>query len=131
MRSSPAHAGCRGSATVEFALVMPVLLLVCLALVQVGVFARDQLLVVQASRAGARQAAVDPDDASVRAAAAMAAPGLEAGRLEIVVERAGGRGEPVRVTVGYVDPVRVPLAGLLFPSEAHLAAEAVMRQEFG
>jgi hypothetical protein len=110
---------------------MPVLLLVCLALVQVGVFARDQLLVVQAARAGARQAAVDPDDASVRTVAEGAAPGLEAGRLEVVVERGGGRGEPVRVSVGYVDPVRVPLAGWLFPSEAHLVAVAVMRQEFG
>ena len=50
----------RGSAVVEFALVLPVLLLLCLALVQVGVLARDQLLLVQAARAGSRQAVVDP-----------------------------------------------------------------------
>ncbi|MFB3739469.1 MAG: TadE family protein, partial [Candidatus Velamenicoccus archaeovorus] len=65
--AEPRSLDCRGSATVELALVMPILLLVCLALVQVGLFARDQLVVVQAARAGARQAAVDLDDGSVRA----------------------------------------------------------------
>jgi Flp pilus assembly protein TadG len=39
---------------VEFALVLPILLVVTLAVVQVGLVARDQLMVVQASRAGAR-----------------------------------------------------------------------------
>jgi hypothetical protein len=116
---------------VEFALVLPILLLVCLGLIQVGLFARDQLLVVQAARAGARQASVDLDDDVVRAAVAGAVPGLDLERLDVVIERGGGRGEPVRVSVGYVDPVRVPLAGLLFPSEARLSAVAVMRQELG
>jgi len=44
----------RGSAAVEFALLLPILLLLLLALVQVGVLARDSLLLTQASRAGAR-----------------------------------------------------------------------------
>ena len=44
----------RGSAAVEFALLLPILLLLLLALVQVGVVARDSLLLTQASRAGAR-----------------------------------------------------------------------------
>jgi Flp pilus assembly protein TadG len=43
----------RGSAVVEFALVLPLLLLVVLAVVQVGLLGRDQLLVTQSSRAGA------------------------------------------------------------------------------
>jgi Flp pilus assembly protein TadG len=38
----------RGSAVVEFALVLPVLLLLLLALVQVGVLARDRLMLAQA-----------------------------------------------------------------------------------
>ena len=44
----------RGSAAVEFALLLPILLLLLLALVQVGVIARDSLVLTQASRAGAR-----------------------------------------------------------------------------
>jgi Flp pilus assembly protein TadG len=46
--------GQRGSAALEFALVFPLILLLLLALVQIGVLARDQLLLTQASRAGAR-----------------------------------------------------------------------------
>lgn len=44
----------RGTAAVEFALVLPLLLMLTLALVQVGLLARDRLLVEAAARAGAR-----------------------------------------------------------------------------
>ncbi len=43
-----------GSATVEFVLVLPLLFVVTLGLVQVGLLARDRLLVEAAARAGAR-----------------------------------------------------------------------------
>ena len=72
----------RGSAVVEFALVLPLLLLLCLALLQIGLLARDQLLLVQAARAGSRQAVVDPEDGTVRSAALQAAPGLDPTRAE-------------------------------------------------
>jgi Flp pilus assembly protein TadG len=120
----------RGSAVVEFALVLPILLLFCLALVQVGLLARDQLLLVQAARAGSRQAVVDPEDATVRSAALQAAPGLDPTRVEITVDRTGGLGQPVEVTVGYNARIAVPLAGLFFPSEVWMEASTAMRQEF-
>jgi Flp pilus assembly protein TadG len=43
-----------GSAAVEFALVLPLVLVVALALVQVGLLVRDRLLIEAAARAGAR-----------------------------------------------------------------------------
>ena len=52
-RSHSGGGGDRGSSAVEFALLLPILLLVLLALVQVGVLARDSLVLTQASRAGA------------------------------------------------------------------------------
>ena len=121
----------RGSAVVEFALVLPILLLVSLAIVQVGVIARDQLLTVEAARAGAREAAVDSDAEAVRSTAIAAAPGLDPARMELSVRRTGGLGQPVVVTVGYSVPITVPLAGWLFPSEVRLTAVTAMRQEFG
>ena len=121
----------RGSAVVEFALLLPILLLVTLAIVQVGMVARDQLLVVEAARAGAREAAVDPDAGSVRSRAIAAAPGLDPSRVEVSIQRSDGLGQPVSVTIGYVAPIAVPLAGWLFPSEVRLSAAATMRQEFG
>ena len=44
----------RATATVDFALVLPLLLMVALALVEVGLLARDRLLVEAAARAGAQ-----------------------------------------------------------------------------
>ena len=96
-----------GTAAVEFALVLPLVLVVILALVQVGVFARDRVLVEAA------------------------APGLDAGILAIVTARSGTRGDPVTVSVTYVDPVRVPVVGWLVGGSISLTADATLRQEFG
>jgi len=120
-----------GTAAVEFALVLPLVLVVILALVQVGVFARDRVLVEAAARAGARAAALADDPAAVTAAAQAAAPGLDAGILAIVTARSGTRGDPVTVSVTYVDPVRVPVVGWLVGGSISLTADATLRQEFG
>jgi Flp pilus assembly protein TadG len=58
-----------GQATVEFALVLPLLVLAMLALVQVALLVRDHLAVVQAAREAVREASVDPDPARAAAAA--------------------------------------------------------------
>lgn len=122
--------GERGSAVVEFALVLPILLMVTLAVVQVGLVARDQLMVVQASRAGAREAAVSAEVETVRTAAVHAAAGLDPNALEVEVSRTGTLGEPVTVTVQYAESIRVPLVAWLFPSAISLRSSAVARQEF-
>ena len=72
--------GSVGSATVEFALVLPLVLVVVLALVQVGLLVRDRLLVEAAARAGARAAAVQDDPDAIASAALAAAPGLDPAR---------------------------------------------------
>jgi Flp pilus assembly protein TadG len=51
----------RGSAVVEFALVIPVVVVVLLAAVEIAVMARTQMEVSQAAREGAREAAAVPD----------------------------------------------------------------------
>jgi len=120
----------RGSAAVEFALLLPILLLVLLALVQVGVLARDQLVLTQASRAGAREAAVDGSVEAVDEAVRSAATGLDAGRVAIDVAWSGERGDPVTVSLVYEVPVASPLAGWLLPETVTLRSSATMRQEF-
>ncbi|MGZ4131698.1 MAG: TadE/TadG family type IV pilus assembly protein [Actinomycetota bacterium] len=121
----------RGSAVVEFALVLPLVLVVVLGLVQVGLVARDRLLVEAAARAGARAAAVDPDDAAIAETALAAAPGLDPALASVSVVRAGARGDPVTVRIVYDDPVRVPLVGWLVGSGVTMTASATDRQEFG
>ena len=122
--------GQRGSSAVEFALLLPILLLVLLALVQVGVLARDALLLTQASRAGAREAAVQPSTDAVERAVREAAPGLAPDRLSVRVAWSGMPGAPATVSVAYEAPVATLLAGWLLPESVSLSASATMRQEF-
>jgi Flp pilus assembly protein TadG len=120
-----------GSVVVEFALLLPILFVIGLALVQVAVLARDRLMVAEAARVGARAAAIEPDDAAVRAAVVGAAAGLDEVLIDVAVARMGSRGDPVTVRVRYSASTAPPLAGWLLPSTVVLSETATMRQEFG
>jgi Flp pilus assembly protein TadG len=129
MRTRPD--GREGSAVVEFALVLPLVLVVALALVQVGLLVRDRLLVEAAARAGARAAAVEPDEGAIRSAALAAAPDLDPALASIQVMRSGAQGDPVTVSIGYDEPIRVPFIAWLFGASVHIDTDATDRQEFG
>jgi len=115
--------GARGQATVEFALVLPLLVLGMLAIVQTGLVVRDQLGVVHAAREGARVASVESDPASAVRAARRTLPGAEVH----VGERPDVGGE-ITVDVSYTSVTDLPLVGVLFPDPA-LHASATMRVE--
>ena len=121
--------GSSGSAAVELALVLPLALTVALALIQVGLVSKDTLLVAQAAREGAREAAVSMDEARVRDAALLGGGSLAEDRTEVQVDRAGTVGDPVTVRVRYRAPMVVPFLDWLLPNEVEIEAEATMRQE--
>jgi Flp pilus assembly protein TadG len=123
--------GERASAAVEFALVLPLILIMVLALLQVGLLVKDQLVVSGSARAGGREAAVTIDDDRVRQVALDAAVGLQAANIEVVIEREGGTGAPVGVTVRYHDVVAISLVDWLFPEDISLSSTSVFRQETG
>lgn len=118
----------RGQATVEFVLVLPLVLVVCLAVVQVAVVARRDVLVAHVAREAARAAAVEPDDTAAlgaaRAAAVRASP-LDSRRLSVTLTRLG---ELVEVTVRYDDPTDVAVVGRLVGS-VRLQERVTMRRE--
>ena len=115
-----------GQATVELALVLPVVAACLLLVVQVALVVRDQVLVVHASREAAREAAVDPSPGAPRRAAATAAA-LAADRLDVEAQR-GAVGERVRVRVRYRSRTDVPLVGAFVP-DVPLSATTTMRVE--
>ncbi len=117
----------RGQAAVELALVVPLVAALFLALVQVALIVRDQVLVVHAAREAARAAAVDPSPEAPRRAALAGAP-LEPARLELQATRDRTAGEVVDVTISYRSPTRVPLIGPFVPDVA-LRGRASMRVE--
>lgn len=114
---------------VEFALVLPLLLLALIAVVRVGLVARDSLLVREAARAAAREAAVTEERERIDAALIAAAPGLDTSRLSLEIERAGQRGDAVTAVVRYEHVIGSDWG--LLPEAVDLQASAVMRQEFG
>ena len=112
-----------GQATVELALVLPVVVLFLLALVQTALVARDAVLVQDAARAAAREASVGAATGRVRDAARRTLGGVE-----VEVLRSGGVGEPVEVRVRYRERTSLPLIGPFFP-DLTLEARTTMRAE--
>ncbi|MDQ6698218.1 MAG: pilus assembly protein [Actinomycetota bacterium] len=133
MIAGPAEAdGCAerresGQATVELALLLPVIMMLVLAVLQVGLVARDQVLVTNAAREAARAAAVDGRSGAALAAARRSGP-LDPAELRVVVGRRGAAGSTVRVVVHYRSVTDAPLVGPLV-GDVDLHAAATMRVE--
>lgn len=133
----------KGSALVEFALVVPLLLLLLLGIMVVGIVINAKIVVAGAAREAGRSWAIEQSDrqARQRAAAAIAGGGLPT--------RSGGvvlfdptrdvsfdqRGEYIAVTVRYRQPTFVPLlARILDPDSPQdgtltLRSQALFRVE--
>jgi hypothetical protein len=112
-----------GQATVEFALVRPLVIFLILAVLQTALVVRDYVATVHAAREAARAASVDrrPD-----AAAAAARRVLRRARVDVSARPAIGA--PIRVDVSYTSHTDLPLVGRLYP-DPELHASATMRAE--
>lgn len=112
-------------ATVEFALVLPVLVLVMWLGVESVLLVRDQVLVTHAAREAARVAAVGGSAAEAASAAARRS-GLS-GEAALNV-RVGVNGQVAEVTVRLEERARLPILGRLVPS-LDVSASVAMRLE--
>lgn len=116
-------------ATAEFALVLPLLLLVFLLFVQAVMVMRAQIAVTAAAREGARKGVETSNTALIEGAAAKAASGLDSERLEVMIESGPRRrGEWIRVEVEYEVPIAVPAVERFFPG-VRVRGRAEMRIE--
>jgi Flp pilus assembly protein TadG len=97
----------RGQATVELAVVLPVVVVLLLLVAQVGLLVRDRVLVVHAARAAARAVAVEP----MPSAATAAARPVLGGRAAVHLGGDTGPGGLATVTV-VAEPVRLPVVGV-------------------
>jgi Flp pilus assembly protein TadG len=116
-----------GQASVELALVLPLVMLLLLAVAQVGLLVRDQILVVHAAREAVREAAVEPAADAPRRAA-LASSTLDGDRLTVTTTGRGAAGTRVRVEVAYRPSTGVPLVGAAVAGLT-LRASATMRVE--
>lgn len=111
-----------GQATVEFVLILP-LVMVCIAvLVYAAAVVRTAIAVHEGAHRAARVASLDPDPDAARQAAAQVLPGIE-----VVVTR-GEIGSSVRANARARVRPRIPVLRRVLP-EIALTANAEMRAE--
>jgi len=100
---------------VEFALVVPILLVVVFGVIQFGVVYKDYVTLTDATRVGARKAAVSRHEANPVGAAVTAvrnsATGLDQSQLAVAVGSSWQHGADVTVTASY--PYEIDLLGLV------------------
>jgi Flp pilus assembly protein TadG len=102
----------------EFAIVLPVLALVLFAIFQFGIAFYNYVQITDATRAGARKAAVSRDlsdpAASATAAVRSSASGLDQSNLDVTVSSSFTRGSDVTVATSY--PYSISLLGFVIKS---------------
>lgn len=117
----------RGQATVELALLLPLVVLLLTALLQAGLVVRDQILLTHAAREAVRAAALDPDAEAIARAAERSGP-LAADRMDMSIAGRDGPGSQVTVKLSYRTPTNMVLVGPLI-GDVTLRASASMRVE--
>ena len=128
--------GEKGQNLVEFAMVLPIFLILVFSIVDFGMGFHAWITVTNAAREGARVGAVGADSATIQARVADTASSLTEGDLVVTVVNAqGGSGEAVSVDVEYDYELITPLSGILgiigggFGSPITFHSEAEMRIE--
>jgi Flp pilus assembly protein TadG len=129
--------GERGSAMVEFALVVPLLVLLLLGIMTAGVLINSKIVVAGAAREAGRTWAILQDDGAARAkaTAAVAAGGLKFYHNNLTLfdpendVRFARRGDYVEVTVFYRQPTFVPLMARIIDSESPDDGHVTLRSQ--
>ena len=109
----------RGQALVEFALVLPVLLVIALAIAELSTLGVARLALEHAAAEGARTGALTNDDRLVRASISAAAAPLDGGQVDVVIDPpqaqrgADPRGTLIHVRLRYA--VTAPLSFIGLP----------------
>lgn len=133
-RAAPARsADDRGAAAVEFAILLPLLLLIVFGIVDFGYALYSQHTLTQAAREGARLEALGRDAADVDARTREAANGVAPERLSVSVPEECPGGEDAKVLVEYSYEYLTPVGGIAsliggegFGDAIAMSAEGVM-----
>ena len=117
---------------VEFALVIPVLLVVLFGVIQFGVLYNNYVTLTDATRAGARKAAVSrletDRETLVTEKVEASAPGLDDDDLDVFVSTPGGWEHGKDVTVRATYPYEIDLLGFVVAA-GDLESETTERVE--
>jgi len=112
----------KGASTVEFAIILPVLVTILIGIFQLGIAFNGYLAITHAAREGVRQASVgNYDEQAVRANSYPVEPTA----VSLSYPEGEGHGLPIRVTVSYDLPLSIPFFGdQTIPLESHAEMRA-------
>lgn len=121
----------RGQAMVEFALVLPILLLLLLGIMEFGLVFHEYLVVTHAAREGSRVATLGGSDAEIMTTVSNAAASIDRGALSTtIVPAVRVRGNQVSVRVTNPVPIMTPLFSAIFPQNPFpVSGTSIMRVE--
>lgn len=122
----------KGQAMVEFALILPILLLLVMGIAEFGMMFNAYLSVQNATREGARIGIVGATDEEMEERILSTSPSLREERMAITIEPNSNTrtsGETLRVLVDYDYQMTVPFIGILFGGSVNLSGESSMRIE--
>ena len=122
----------RGQALVELALVLPILLLILMAIVDLGRIYHGFLSVTTSAREAARQAALGRTDEEITATAKASATPLEPDLISVVISPDVGlryAGTDINIEVRYQMAIITPGMQNFFPNPFLVIGKAVMKRE--
>jgi len=120
----------RGQAMVEFALVVPILLLLICGIIDFGRIYSATIMVAGAAREGARSAAIGNDDTVVTQAVADYVSAIAGEQLTVnIAPSSRVAGDQITVTVSTPIPVLTPIVNAILGSTYTVSGTAVMRAE--
>ena len=124
----------QGQAVVEFAVILPVLLLILFAILQFGVVFNNYIQVTAAAREGARKASVSRSlgtasaESAATTAAKDAAPGLNQSNITVSFPNSPSFAQGSDVSVQVTYPYSISIIGLVVAS-GNLSSTTTMRVE--
>ena len=122
----------KGQSLVEFALVLPLILLILMGIVEFGLMFNSYLTINNASREGARLASVGGTDVEVETRVETVSTTLNLANIDVTVNPAQGfrdRGDPCTVTVDYTYDLITPIISNILGNSIVLSSETTMRVE--
>lgn len=127
------RSGSKGQSLVETAIVLPIILLLIMGIIDFGLLFNNYIILSNASREGARKAALGGTDAEIVQTIQNMSPSLQLARMSITITpgfASRNHGAEVKVAVTYQNPLLTPLIDRFFPGGvASLRCVSVMRVE--
>jgi Flp pilus assembly protein TadG len=121
-----------GQSIVETALVLPIIVLILTGIIDFGMLLNNYSIIINASREGARFAAVGCEDEEIKERIKNMTASLKQSNLTPDIypsQSMRKKGEEVTVTVGYNYSFITPVVSAVLPDPLYIEGKSVMRVE--